>query len=87
MNASRMGTVLQLLGIGWYVAICIGGGSFGGLWLDRRMDSSPLLTLLGLGFGIVVAIFGMLRMLMAVLSSGDVSTEAGAESTPEEGNK
>ena len=73
MNASRMGTVLQLVGIGWYVGICIGGGSFGGLWLDRHFDTGPLFTLLGLALGIAVAVFGMLKMLMAVLSynSGD----------------
>ena len=69
MNAGRMGTVLRLLGIGWYVAICIGGGAFGGLWLDRQLDRSPLLTLLGLGLGIVLAIIGMYRMLLAVLAT------------------
>ena len=68
MNAGRMGTVLRLLGIGWYVAICIGGGAFGGLWLDRQLDRSPLLTLLGLGLGIGLAIIGMYRMLLAVLA-------------------
>ncbi|MCH8869944.1 MAG: AtpZ/AtpI family protein [Chloroflexi bacterium] len=63
-----MGTVLQLVGIGWYVGICIAGGSFGGLWLDRKFDTGPLLTLLGLALGLVVALTGMFRMLMAVLS-------------------
>ncbi len=69
MDASRMGTVLRLLGIGWYVAICIGGGSYGGLLLDRQFGLSPLLTLLGLAIGIVFALVGMIRMLLAVLSS------------------
>lgn len=68
MNASRMGTVLRLLGIGWYVAICIGGGSYGGLLLDRQFGLSPILTLLGLAIGIIFALTGMMRMLMAVLS-------------------
>ncbi|MCH9037781.1 MAG: AtpZ/AtpI family protein [Chloroflexi bacterium] len=68
MNATRMGTVLQLVGIGWYVGICIAGGSFGGLWLDRKFDTGPLLTLLGLAAGIAIALVGMFRMLMAVLS-------------------
>ena len=69
MNAGRMGTVLRLVGIGWYVAICIGGGAFGGLWLDRQLDISPLFTLLGLGLGIALAVVGMYRMLMAVLTA------------------
>ncbi len=61
-----MAAVLRLLGIGWYVAICIAGGSYGGLCLDRRLDLSPLFTLLGLGLGIAFAAIGMYRMLMAV---------------------
>ena len=71
MNSGRMGTVLRLLAIGWYVAICIGGGAFGGLWLDRVLDLSPLLTLLGLALGIAAAVVGMYRMLMAVLATPD----------------
>ena len=75
MNARGMGTVLRLLGIGWYVAICIGGGAFGGLWLDRQLDRSPLLTLLGLGLGIGLAIIGMYRMLLAVLATSPDSKD------------
>ena len=69
MNARGMGTVLRLLGIGWYVAICIGGGAFGGLLLDRQLDRSPLFTLLGLGVGLGLAMIGMYRMLLAVLAN------------------
>ncbi len=68
MDASKMATVLRLIGIGWYVGLCIGGGGYGGLMLDRQFDTGPLLTLFGLAVGIVIAIAGMLRMLMAVLS-------------------
>ena len=52
MNASRMGTVLRLVGIGWYVALCIGGGAVGGRFLDRQLDFGfPILTLLGVRSG------------------------------------
>lgn len=83
MNASRMATVLQLVGIGWYVGICIGGGSYGGLLLDRKFDTVPLFTLLGLALGIAVAVTGMLKMLMAVLAedSGESKPEETDEST------
>ena len=76
MNARVMGTVLRLVGIGWYVAICIGGGAIGGLWLDRKLDLSPLFTLLGLSVGIAVAIIGMYRLLMAVLTSASENKES-----------
>lgn len=76
MSAGKMGTVLRLLGIGWYVALCIGGGAFGGLSLDGWLDLSPLFTLLGLGVGIALAVVGMYRMLMAVLAPpGDSTNE------------
>ena len=69
MKSRGMNTVLRLVGIGWYVGLCIGGGAFGGLWLDRQFDLSPIFTLLGLGAGIIIALVGMFRMLMAVLSA------------------
>ena len=72
MNSNKMGTVLRLLGIGWYVALCIGGGALGGLWVDRNLDANPVFTLVGLGLGIVLAGFGMYRMLIAVFISNDV---------------
>jgi hypothetical protein len=65
-----MRTVLRLTGIGWFVALCLLGGGFGGIWLDGRLGSKPLLTLLGLGAGLIVAGIGMYRMLMAVVSEG-----------------
>ena len=68
MNPTKTATILRLVGIGWYVAVCIGGGSLGGLWLDGKLGLSPIFTLVGLGLGIAVAIAGMYRMLMAVLS-------------------
>ena len=64
-----MATVLRLLGIGWYVALCIVGGIIGGRWLDRWLGVDPVLTLLGLAAGITVAGIGMYRMLNAVLSN------------------
>ena len=68
MDSPILGKALRLVGIGWYVAICIGGGAAGGLWIDNRLDLSPVFTMIGLGLGIALAIIGMFRMLMVVLS-------------------
>ena len=65
-----MGTAFRLLGIGWFVAICILGGGVGGYLLDGWLDLSPLFTLLGFVVGIAAAVIGMYRMLVAVLSEG-----------------
>ena len=81
MNADRLAMAFRLLGIGWYVAICIGGGTYGGLLLDRQLGWSPLLTLIGLAIGIAAAIGGMLRMLMGALSAG---TDTGADKNGDE---
>ena len=64
-----MATVLRLLGIGWYVALCIVGGIVGGRWLDGRLGVDPVFTLLGLAVGIAVAGLGTYRMLNAVLAN------------------
>ena len=67
MSGQKLALVLRLLGIGWYVALCIGGGAVLGLLLDGRLGVGPLFTLAGLFLGIGVAVIGMYRMLMAVL--------------------
>ena len=78
-GARWMGTILRLLGIGWYVALSILGGAVGGTWLDHRLGFGPLFTLLGLSLGIAVAGIGMYRMLMAVLSTSSDSENQGKE--------
>jgi len=60
----RLPPTARLIGIGWYVAICIIGGVVGGVWLDRVLDSTPILSLLGLAFGLFLAFYGGYRMLI-----------------------
>jgi len=67
LNKGTLAIVLQLLGVGWYVAICVIGGLFGGLWLDRRLDVLPVFTLAGVVLGIVLAFYGIYKMLLPLL--------------------
>ena len=60
---------MRLIGIGWYVAICIGGGVLAGVWLDSQFDIRPVLTPVGLSFGLFMAFWGAYRMLMEVLAA------------------
>ena len=78
MGARGLQTVLRLLGIGWYVALLIVGFGYGGYLLDGWLDTGPALTLAGLGIGVTVALVGMYRMLMAVVSRVD-RKDAGTE--------
>ena len=58
----------RLVGIGFYVALCIALGAIGGREADKALDSDPALTLVGLGVGLVLAIYGGLRQLMDVMA-------------------
>jgi F0F1-type ATP synthase assembly protein I len=55
---------LRLLGMGWYVGICIVLGVFGGLWLDSKLHTRPVLVIIGLLLGVVVAFYGVYRMIL-----------------------
>lgn len=65
---SALGLVLRLTGIGWYVAVCIAGGTVLGYWADGRVGTRPWLMMAGLAVGIAVAFSGMISMLRAVLA-------------------
>jgi F0F1-type ATP synthase assembly protein I len=67
----RLTPAVQLLGLGSYVATCIAGGTVGGYFLDRWLDTSPLLTLIGLGLGLVTAFYGGYRILMEALADSE----------------
>jgi ATP synthase protein I len=70
----RWADALRLVGIGWYIALCIVLGTLGGRWIGQRLDfggSEALFTVLGLLLGLVVAFLGVYRMLRAFLTNED----------------
>jgi len=60
----RLELALRLLGMGWYVGVCIVLGVVGGLWLDRKLHTTPLLVIVGLLLGIIVAVYGVYKMIL-----------------------
>ncbi len=58
---------LRVTGLGWYIALCIVLGIVGGLWLDKKADTSPLFMLLGTLLGVVVAFYGTYKMVVPLL--------------------
>jgi ATP synthase protein I len=58
----------RLIGIGFYLAICIVLGTLGGRELDRALDTGRLFTVLGLSLGLFLGIWGGVRQLMEVLA-------------------
>jgi len=64
-----MDTTFKLLGIGWFLAICIVGSGAFGYFLDNIFNILPVLTLIFMTFGICVGIFGTMKLIIKVLSS------------------
>ena len=71
---------LRLTGLGWYVVVCILLGVLGGLWLDRRLGILPLFTLLGSVLGMVVAFWGIYRMVVPLMQGKNNKNEGDEKS-------
>jgi len=65
---------LRLLGVGFYVAITIVLFTLGGLWLDNKVGTTPILALIGVTLGTFVAMFGVYLMVRPGLT-GTLSNE------------
>ena len=53
----------SLMGMGFYIAIAIILGIWGGHWLDGKMNTGPLWLIIGLVMGIAVAALGVYNMI------------------------
>jgi F0F1-type ATP synthase assembly protein I len=60
---------LGLSGIGFFIAVCIILGVWGGRWLDNKLNSAPVFLIVGLILGIAVAFYGVYNMLRPFLSN------------------
>ncbi len=69
---------LQLLGLGWYVALCIVVGAVGGIWLDRISGLTPLFTLLGVLLGTVAAFYGLYKMVRPLFDNNSTTGKSGS---------
>lgn len=63
----RWVAALRLIGMGWYIGSCIVLGVVGGLWLDNKFNTRPILAVVGLVLGIIVAFYGVYRMLLPLI--------------------
>ncbi|HET6478159.1 MAG TPA: AtpZ/AtpI family protein [Dehalococcoidales bacterium] len=66
---SRWTAALRLVGVGFFIGSSIVLGVVAGLWLDSRLNTSPALAIAGLLLGIVVAFYGVYRMLIPLLKN------------------
>ena len=64
---NRWGVALRLVGVGFYIGGCIVLGVFLGLWLDDKLNTSPILVIVGLVLGLILAFYGVYQMLLPLL--------------------
>lgn len=68
---------MQMVGLGWYVAVCIVLGVLAGLWLDRKFETSPVFLLAGTLLGVVAAFFGMYKLMAPFLQDSSRNSPDG----------
>jgi len=64
---SRWGAALRLTGVGFFIGGAILLGVTAGFWLDSKLDTGPILVIVGLLLGVVTAIYGVYRMLLPLM--------------------
>jgi len=57
-----------LVGLGFSIAIWIGGGAILGHWLDGKFDTSPVLTVVLLVLGLALSMYDAYRRLKALVA-------------------
>ena len=55
---------MQLIGVGWYIGVCIVLGVLAGLWLDNKFNTRPVLVIVCLLLGVFLAFYGVYRMIL-----------------------
>jgi F0F1-type ATP synthase assembly protein I len=59
--------VFRLIGTSFYIGVCIFLGVFGGLKLDQKFNTQPILILVGLILGLIVGFWGFYRMVVPII--------------------
>jgi hypothetical protein len=71
----RLPPTVRLTGLGFYLALCISGGVFGGVQLDGLLDTGRLFAVLGLLLGLALGLGGSFILLLEVLKTNDDKKE------------
>lgn len=66
---NRWGVALRLTGVGFFIGGSITLGVLAGLWLDRVLNTSPILVMVGLFLGLIVAFYGVYQMVLPLMGN------------------
>jgi F0F1-type ATP synthase assembly protein I len=69
VGMSRWVAALRLVGVGFFVAGSILLGVIAGLWLDNKLNSEPIGVIVGLLLGLIIAFYGVYRMVLPFMSN------------------
>ncbi len=62
---------MRLVGVGFFIGISILLGVIIGRWLDTKFNTEPALIIAGLFVGLLVAFYGVYRMLLPLIGNKD----------------
>ncbi len=65
----RWVAALRLVGVGFFIGGSILLGVFAGRWLDTKLNTEPLWMIVGLFLGLIIAFYGVYRMLLPFMSN------------------
>ncbi len=68
IGMGRWAAALRLVGVGFYISGLIVLGVVVGLWLDNTLDTGPVFVIIGLLLGIVLAFYGVYRVILSLMS-------------------
>ncbi len=68
-DMNRWVAALRLTGVGFFIGACIILGIIAGIWLDSKLNTEPVFVIIGLVLGIIVAVYGVYRMLLPLLDN------------------
>ena len=66
---NRWGAAIRFIGVGFYIGGSIVLGVVVGLWLDSKLNTQPILVIVGLLLGLFIAVYGVYRMLLPLISN------------------
>jgi|TARA_B100000315_G_C14187514_1_gene411794 hypothetical protein len=60
--------LVQLTGIGWFIAISISGLALLGVWIDGLINIKPVGVISGIILGVILAGFGSFKMIKRIMN-------------------
>ena len=66
---SRWVAALRLVGVGFFIGGSIVLCVVAGLWLDSRLNTAPILVIVGLILGVAVAFYGVYQLLLPLIGN------------------